>query len=407
MAANRKKVYKKKRTSNSKKGSVTDQYLKALSKTKVRTPFSPSGMAYLRAVADPFNAAPTHIPDLTSYPSSPFAVEEEVISFSAHATKLDVGLRVFLGSQNFYHKFERTLVGDGTFLFNAGGNAPFASNSTISTEFRATRIVAAAFSVEYVGRSDSDAGLVTAAFIGSGELNAALANSIMPSATSLANHRGAHTFPVRHGAVCYYAPTDPFDFRYLSTSQNPSADTGGGTIDSVAGGSFGCLVLYCQGMVASQQVRFRVRVLKEGIEKSDTIKFNATKTRTKSDLKAVESVKGKEPHKQKMDTTEVGKEIEILWKDFTSKYTGFLGGLTIPGTRYCGPFNPIPNQEPQSQLDAICFKHDLNEDYTYLKWHPSDDVLLEDMSLVPEEERDWRYSLVKFYFDKKRSYLKQ
>ncbi|MEW8544556.1 MAG: hypothetical protein AB2693_13590 [Candidatus Thiodiazotropha sp.] len=33
--------------------------------------------------------------------------------------------------------------------------------------------------------------------------------------------------------------------------------------------------------------------------------------------------------------------------------------VLIPGYRYCGPGNPIPNGEPVNALDAICMEHDV------------------------------------------------
>ena len=33
-------------------------------------------------------------------------------------------------------------------------------------------------------------------------------------------------------------------------------------------------------------------------------------------------------------------------------------GLTLPGHRYCGPGNPLDNEPPTNELDAICMEHD-------------------------------------------------
>jgi len=49
-------------------------------------------------------------------------------------------------------------------------------------------------------------------------------------------------------------------------------------------------------------------------------------------------------------------------------------GLTLPGTAYCGPGNPLPNGPPRNRVDEVCMRHDYayNGALDYRKSVPAD-----------------------------------
>jgi len=68
--------------------------------------------------------------------------------------------------------------------------------------------------------------------------------------------------------------------------------------------------------------------------------------------------------------------------------------LLLPGYKYCGPGNPLPNGPPVNKLDEVCMKHD----YCYahgISEYQCDQEMSAALKKIPWYQRNLSYFLVR------------
>jgi hypothetical protein len=247
---------------------------------------------YAKSLINPMTTISPFIPDLNSYPSSSFMMQQEfTISLPVGTDAIPKGFGIRLGPQPEYTILTAGSGGAGL-VYLTGTAIPFQGCAQLKAIYDNVRLVSSGVQIEFTGNDSNNNGEIIVANYSQKELSGgspsvnlrtyyvgAVGTNVGLTLPVLQNSRDVFVGPLKFGAYARFLPADPQDTTYASTQYPYTVESADFITAPINVSGWQNLVVMVTGNASlGNTTNFKIKVVShfEGLALTSTNPYNAT-----------------------------------------------------------------------------------------------------------------------------------